>query len=178
MVLLVPQLDVGGKRAAGGDDWCGYKQRLVSEGQAHVALVVEGDTPVGWCEYVTPTELPGIFHRKEAEARSQLPDYRLTCFFVDRSHRGKGVATAALEGALELIAQSGGGVVESYPRDIAGKKYSASFLVNVTRGMFERAGFTYVNTLGKNNCIMRKVVGPIPIHRAPTPGERTTSDFG
>ncbi|MGI8949398.1 MAG: hypothetical protein ACR2FV_15780 [Ornithinimicrobium sp.] len=46
-----------------------------------------------------------------------LPDYRLTCFFVDRRCRRKGVATAALDGALALIAADGGGLVETYPRE-------------------------------------------------------------
>jgi ribosomal protein S18 acetylase RimI-like enzyme len=138
-----------------------YKQRLVGEGRAHAALVFDGQTAVGWCQYGTPEELPGIFHRKEVEsAGMSLPDYRLTCFFVDRRCRREGVATAALDGALRLIAAAGGGVVETYPRDTAGKKYSASFLYNVTRAMFEEAGFTYERPVGKNTCVMRMVIEP------------------
>ena len=126
-------------------------------------MVFDGDTAMGWCEYGTPDELPGIFHRKQVESVGPaLPDYRLTCFFVDRGHRRKGVATAALDGALKLIAAAGGGVVETYPRDTAGKKYSASFLYNVTRGMFEDAGFTFERSVGKNTCVMRRVVEPAP----------------
>ncbi len=106
------------KRECGGDDWRGYKGRLVREGRAHAALVFDGETAVGWCEYGTPEELPGIFHRKEVESAGvPLPDYRLTCFFVDRRCRRKGVATAALDGALALIAADGGGLVETYPRE-------------------------------------------------------------
>jgi hypothetical protein len=56
----------------------------------------------------------------------RLPDYRITCFFVDRRYRRKGVAAVALRGALDLIAQSGGGVVEAYPQDTESKKISAS----------------------------------------------------
>jgi GNAT superfamily N-acetyltransferase len=84
----------------------------------------------------------------------------LTCFFVDRRYRRKGVAAAALDGALKLIAAAGGGVVEAYPQDIAGKKVSASFLYNATRSMFARAGFTYERPKGKNHCVMRKVIEP------------------
>lgn len=149
------------RRENGAGDWRGYKERLVRAGEAHAALVFDGDTAVGWCEYGPPDELPGIFHRKQVEsAGAPLPDYRLTCFFVDRGHRRRGVATAALDGALELIAAAGGGVVETYPRDTAGKKYSASFLVNVTRSMFTDAGFTFERSVGKNTCVMRKVVEP------------------
>ncbi len=54
----------------------------------HAALVFDGDRTVAWCEYGTPEELPNIYHRKEYEqGLTRLPDYRLTCFFVDRSNR-------------------------------------------------------------------------------------------
>ena len=82
------------------------------------------------------------------------------CFFVDRNHRRSGVAGAALDGALDLIAQAGGGVVEAYPQDTRGKKTSASFLYNGTRSLFERAGFDYERPKGKSHCVMRKVVPP------------------
>ena len=72
------------------------KHRLVLEGRAHAALVFDGERAVGWLEYGTPAELPNIYHRKEYEAGlEQLPDYRLTCFFTDRSYRHRGVSTRA-----------------------------------------------------------------------------------
>jgi GNAT superfamily N-acetyltransferase len=116
---------------------------------------------VGWCEYGTPDELPNIYHRAEYEREQDLvPDYRLTCFFIDRNHRRRGVSAAALRGALDLIAQVGGGVVESYPRDTQGKRISASFLYNGTRSLFEKPGFEFVRNKGTYNCVMRTTVEP------------------
>jgi hypothetical protein len=136
-----------------------YKERLVRSGQAHAALVFDGDAAVGWCEYGTPYELPGIYHLKEyTEGLDVLPDYRLTCFFISTGYRRKGVAAAALDGAVQLIARAGGGVVEAYPHDTQGKKMTASFLYNGTRSMFEQAGFTYDRPKGKSNCVMRMTV--------------------
>src|SRR5712692_8194620 len=85
------------------------KERLVREGKAHAALVFDGDTAVAWCQYGSPEELPRIYHRKEYEATrtEDAPDYRVTCFFVDKDYRRKGVAAAALRGALDLIAKAG-----------------------------------------------------------------------
>ncbi len=118
----------------------GRKQRLVSEGRAHAALVFDGDAAVAWCQYGQPGELPDIYHRKEYEAGlGTPPDYRLTCVFVDRQHRGRGVADIAVRGALELIAQAGGGVVEAYPQDTGGQRVPASVLYNGTRRLFEQA---------------------------------------
>jgi GNAT superfamily N-acetyltransferase len=136
-----------------------FKERMVNEGRAHAALVFDDDLAVAWCEFGTPEELPQIYHRKEYEAGSeQRPDYRLTCFFVDKDYRRKGVSRVALDGALELIAEAGGGFVEAYPHDTQGKKVSASFLYNGTRSLFEEAGFQYDRPKGKSNCVMSLVV--------------------
>ena len=135
------------------------KEQRVREGRAHAALVFDGEVAVGWCEYGTPEELPNINHRKEYEqGLERLPDYRLTCFFVDRRYRRQGVSAVALSGALELIRQAGGGVVEAYPQDTAGKEITASFLYNGTRSLFEQAGFTYARPKGKNHCVMSRTV--------------------
>ncbi len=43
------------------------------------------------------------------------PDYRINCIIGDKRFRRDGLETVALQGALDLIAQVGGGVVEGYP---------------------------------------------------------------
>jgi hypothetical protein len=137
------------------------KERLVREGRDHAALVFDGEIAVAWCQYGSPDELPSIYHRKEYDAGlDAAPDYRLTCFFIDRDYRRKGVAAVALRGALDLIANAGGGVVEAYPQDTQGKKTSAAFLYNGTRSLFEKAGFTYERSKGKNHCVMTRTVSP------------------
>lgn len=137
------------------------KKRLVEEGATHAALVMDGDEAIAWAEYGTPDELPNIYHRKEYDAFTVTPpDYRITCFFVDKRHRRRGVSALALRGALDLIAAAGGGRVESYPRDTAGKKMSASFLYNGTRTLFEDAGFTYERIKGQHNSVMSIQVAP------------------
>ena len=122
-------------------------------------------------EYGSPDELPSIYHLKEYNAGlDKAPDYRLTCFFVDRDYRRKGVAAVALRGALDLIAEAGGGVVEAYPQDTLGKRTSGSFLYNGTRSLFEKAGFSYERPKGKNHCVMRRTISPTRTSSALTPG--------
>jgi len=142
------------------DDNRALKRRLVLEGRAHAALVFDGDEAVAWCEYGSPVELPNIYHRKQYEAAlDTLPDYRITCIFVDKRYRRKQLSAVALRGALDLISESGGGVVEGYPHDTGGTKVSV--LYNGTRTLFERAGFAYVRAKGPKNCVMRtKVASP------------------
>ena len=139
-----------------------FKQRLVTEGVAHAALVFDGDDAIAWCEYGSPVELPNIYHRKQYDAGETKPaPWRITLFFVDRDHRRSGVAREALDGALELIARAGGGEVVSFPNELVpGKRTSSSFLHNGTRAMFEKAGFTFERHIGKSKTVMRKTVPP------------------
>ncbi|WP_194397172.1 GNAT family N-acetyltransferase [Microbacterium atlanticum] len=139
-----------------------FKRRLVDEGVAHAALVFDGDAAIAWCEYGSPEELPRIYHRKQYDASETDPaPWRITCFFVDRDHRRSGVAREALDGALALIAQAGGGEVVSFPNELPqGKRTSSSFLHNGTRAMFEKAGFTFERHIGTSKTVMRKTVPP------------------
>ena len=126
-----------------------FKRQLVEEDRAHAALVFDGDVAVAWAEYGPVEELPNIHHRKEWEqGLVRMPDYRITCLFVDRRCRRKGIAAVAARGALALIAAAGGGLVESYPHDLPpGKKTSASFLYNATRSMYGGARLHRVTLL-------------------------------
>ena len=134
-----------------------YKERLVRANNAHAALVYDGADVVGWCQFGPPAELPGRMggFRKLGVA---APNWRITCFFVDRDRRKKGVAEAGLAGALRLIAARGGGTVDGYPIATRGKPYSSSFLFSGTESMFADAGFHPLGALGTSKMVMRKVV--------------------
>ena len=144
-----------------GTDHRAQKERRVRDGQAHAALVFDGDLCVGWCQFGAPDELPRIkFARAYREASANPPNWRITCFFVDKSYRQKGVAAAALKGALREIAKLGGGKVESSPEVVDGRRVSNSFLYNATLATFEKEGFVRTRQLGKNNWLVTKTVRP------------------
>jgi GNAT superfamily N-acetyltransferase len=135
------------------------KEQRVRAGTAHATLVFDGPVCVGWCQFGSPDELPRIKHLRIYDAGAGTPpQWRITCFFVDKRYRGAGVSAAGLAGALEEISRLGGGVVESYPEDVAGRSVSASFLYNSRLSMFERQGFKRVRRIGKNHWVVAKVV--------------------
>ena len=149
---------MAGEKTYDADANRALKQRLVEEGRAHAALVMDGDEAVAWAQFGSPLELPNIYHRKEYDlAGDPEPDYRITCIFVDKRHRRRGVTETALRGVLELVREAGGGVVEGYPHDTTdGRKVSV--LYDSTRALYERLGFTYVRAKGLRNCVMRTEV--------------------
>jgi len=134
-----------------------YKERLVRANRAHAALVYDGADVVGWCQFGPPAELPGRMggFRKLGAVP---PDWRITCFFVDRDRRKQGIAEAALAGAIRIIAAKGGGSVDGYPIATRGKPYSSSFLFGGTESMFAELGFRPLGALGTSKLVMRKVV--------------------
>lgn len=135
------------------------KRALVEDGTAHAALVMLDDEAIAWAEFGTPDELPNIHHRKQYDAEADVvPDYRVTCIFVDRRFRRSGYARIALDGALDLIAGAGGGIVEGYPHEVGAKRMSSSFVYNGTRTMYEAAGFAFVRPKGLRNTVMRRTV--------------------
>ena len=133
------------------------KQKLVRAARSHAALVYEGADVVGWCQFGPPADLParlGGFRKLGAA----MPDWRVTCFFVDRDHRKQGVAGTALTGALRMIAAAGGGTVDAYPVATGDAPYSGSFLWSGTESMFATAGFKPLGALGARKLVMRKHV--------------------
>jgi hypothetical protein len=140
------------------------KEELVRAGRAHAALVFDGPDAVGWCQFGPTAELPNVRSRKAyEEGLRELPDWRITCFFIDRGRRGEGVATFALREAVREIGRLGGGTVEAYPEDYEGRRISSSFLCSGTLGMFEKAGFEKTRKIAMHRWV---VVRRIPRARA------------
>lgn len=149
----------GGGKDATADRNRERKLARVEAGTTHAALVFSGDECLGWCQYGAPAELPRIKSRAAYEkGLQQPPDWRIACNFVGRGHRRQGVATAALAGALELIAAAGGGIVEGYPEAAAG--VPAGFLFNGALSTYERLGFERDRQIGKHRWVVRKLVQP------------------
>jgi GNAT superfamily N-acetyltransferase len=139
------------------------KERRVLEGRAHAALVFdESGAAQGWCQYGSPEELPGIKHRREYDKDAPpRPDWRITCVFVDKKHRGQGIARSAVEGALDQIAAAGGGLVEAISEVTAGREAPGRFLFSATVELFEDCGFARGRPVGKHAWIVSKQVSPV-----------------
>ena len=124
--------------------------RLRPDGLAH-----------GWAQYGTLEELPSIGHRRRYDQDPPpRPDWRITCIVVDKRHRGKGIARAALQGALDLIARTGGGRVEAISEVTSGRTAQSRFLGCGTVELFEQFGFGRVRQVGKHAWIVTRVLDP------------------
>ncbi len=135
------------------------KRARVGAGTAHAALVFEGDVCVGWCQFGAPDEVPRIKSRAAYEkGRTTSPDWRVACCYVGKGHRRQGAATAALAGAIDLIARLGGGTVEGYPEDAT--SVPAGFLYNGALSTYEKLDFSRDRKIGKHRWVVTTTVEP------------------
>ena len=145
------------------------KEERVRTDRAHAAMVIDAEGRAqGWCQYGDPDELSNIKHkRKYDQDPPPLPDWRITCIFVDRKHRGRGIARVALEGALDQISKRGGGLVEAIPEVTAGRDAQGRFLFSATVELFEEHGFEKIRQVGKHAWIVSRDVDPTSDRRVP-----------
>ena len=135
------------------------KRERVRSDRTHAALVFDGDDCLGWCQFGSPDEVPLVKSRRRYEADLQtLPDWRITCFFTGRGQRGRGVAHAALGGALADIARRGGGTVEGYPEETDDRSVSGSFLHTGPMPAFESHGFHRTRQISPHRWVVTLVV--------------------
>lgn len=138
------------------------KEERTREDRTHAALVFEGDACVGWCQFGSPDELPEIkSKRRYVAGLVTLPDWRITCFFTGKGHRGQGVASAALGGALDQIARRGGGTVEGYPEETDDRSVSGSYLHTGPIAAFENHGFTRTRAISPHRWVVTRTIAPI-----------------
>jgi GNAT superfamily N-acetyltransferase len=133
------------------------KQAHVRAGTVHQVLVYDGDDAIGWCQYGSPAEVatiknPGAYDKELVE----LPDWRIGCIFTGKGHRNKGVARAAVAGALEAIRAAGGGVVEAYPEQVEGRpEQRGAYFHTGPETLYEDFGFTRDRRIAKWRWVMR-----------------------
>jgi GNAT superfamily N-acetyltransferase len=137
------------------------KEELVRAGGAHAALVFDDrGLAQGWCQYGSPDELDLRHAREYRKDPPPAARWRVTCIFVDKRHRGEGIARAALAGALAQIAVAGGGLVEAVSETTSGREAQGRFLFSATVELFEELGFSRGRQVGKHAWIVSRTVRP------------------
>jgi len=79
------------------------------------------------------------------------PVWSIVCFVVARAARGRGVAGALLDAAVDYAREHGATLVEAYPVETDGARVPAAQAFKGTLGMFERAGFEVVERRRANS---------------------------
>lgn len=128
------------------------KKRLMMaliDGGTPAGIVAELDgKTIGWCS-VAPRETYRRLSKQQDDAETGV--WSIVCFYVPRSLRGGGLASALLDAAIEHAFAKGARVVEAYPVDQAAPSYRFMGF----RDMFIARGFSETGMAGSRRHVMR-----------------------
>lgn len=163
-----------GPRGACGGCWCmlwrvpardwdrrkGERNRaamreLVRRGPPPGVLALDGERAVGWCAVAPRAEYPRLATSRVMRAIDDRPVWSVSCLFVAREYRRRGVSVALLRGAAEFARASGATLVEGYPVVPATGAMPDAFAWTGTLHAFEAAGFAVVHRWKSTRPIVR-----------------------
>ena len=133
---------------------------LVRRGSAPGLIAYDGDTPVGWCALAPREEYAGLVRSRIAKPIDDKPVWSVTCFYVARTHRRRGVTVALLAAAAKHVAALGGRILEGYPTEGTTGAWADVTAFHGTVAAFAKAGFAEVARPSKTRAVMRRTVRP------------------
>lgn len=130
-------------------------RKIVATGPPPGLLAYAGDEPVGWCAAEPRENYGGLARSRVFAPVDDRPAWAVTCFFVAKGWRRRGVTVALLRAAVEHVRAQGGRIIEGCPVDTDGKKYTDTFAYVGAAEAFRRAGFREVARRSPTRPVMR-----------------------
>jgi GNAT superfamily N-acetyltransferase len=163
--------DLFGKHGACNGCWCmywrlgsGYHrerelnkrdfQRRVDDGPPPGLLAFDGGLAVGWCQLTPRGELSWLNASRLFKPIDAVPVWALSCFYVRRAARSRGISEALIAAAVKTARRAGAPALEAYPVDTAVRGRTQNVFTGTVKS-FERAGFTVVERRSPDRPIMR-----------------------
>lgn len=132
-------------------------RRLVTQGPPPGILAYDGSRAVGWCAIAPREATPRIAASRVAKPIDDRPAWAITCFYIDREYRRRGVMAALVKAATEHARKAGARLVEAYPLEEVGSQAWGSAFVGVA-SCFADAGFQEAARRTPNRPLMRKAL--------------------
>ncbi len=115
--------------------------------------------PVGWIAVEPRKAYPKLAHSRILKPVDDQEVWSVTCFFVEKKHRRKGLTVELLKAATDYVKDQGGKIVEGYPVDTDGKSGQPdAFIYTGTASAFEQAGFKEVARNSPTRPIFRYLI--------------------
>jgi GNAT superfamily N-acetyltransferase len=166
-----------GERGACGGCWCmawrlsasefdenkGEKNRtifcsIVKKGTEPGVLAYAGGEPVGWCAVGPREDYPRLERSKVWARLDDQPVWSITCLFVKKPFRNRGLSAQLIEAAAKLAKKQGVKIVEGYPQELKGKRLPDAFVWTGLSSAFLKAGFQEVARRSDKKPMMRKTL--------------------
>lgn len=168
-----------GERGACGGCWCMWwraapknfeknkgagnkrsmKKRIVT-GQVPGIIAYSNGEPVGWCSVAPREEFPSLARSRILAPVDDKKVWSVTCLFIRREYRRRGISVRLLDAAASYVAGRGGRTVEGYPVDPKTNREPDAFMSHGLSSAFIRAKYREVARRSQKRPIMRRTVRP------------------
>jgi GNAT superfamily N-acetyltransferase len=116
-----------------------------------------GRDPIGWVALAPREKYLHLEHSRTLKRIDDEPVWSVTCFFIAKPYRGKGVMLALLQAAVDYAGKHGARIVEAYPSEVVGELTGYAGFTGI-ESVFRRAGFVKVKQVSRGQAIVRYAV--------------------
>ena len=130
-------------------------KKLIVSGDRPGILAYAGKEPIGWCAVAPREEYIALERSRVLKPIDEKPVWSISCLFIKKPYRRKGVSAQLLRAAVDFAAKQGARIVEGYPIEPSMEKMPDPFLWHGIPSSFKAAGFKEVLRRSKSRPIMR-----------------------
>jgi GNAT superfamily N-acetyltransferase len=163
-----------GERGACGGCWCMFwrlprkefesqkgegnrkaMKAIVQSGKIPGILAFSEGRPVAWCSVAPRADFPALARSRVLKPVDEQPVWSISCFFVEKKFRRKGLSFQMIKAAVDFVKKKGGSVVEAYPVEPKKAKMADAFAWTGLASSFIKAGFKECARRSETRPIMR-----------------------
>jgi GNAT superfamily N-acetyltransferase len=134
-------------------------QTLVKAGASPGLLAYADGQAVGWCAVAPRKEYPRLAASRVLKPVDDQPVWSVTCFFIARAWRRRGITRHLLEAAAEFARQQGARLLEGYPVEPK-RDQPDVFVYTGLASAFRKAGFKEMARRSPSRPIFRRELKP------------------
>ena len=134
-----------------------FKQ-IIEQGPPPGLVAMDGEVAVGWCQVTPRSAIPFIERKRFLAGVDGQDAWSISCFYIRRGYRRRGVSAALIEAAIAMAAEAGAGALEAYPIDNDTPGATSNAFTGIA-STFRRAGFREVARRSAARPVMRRVLG-------------------
>jgi GNAT superfamily N-acetyltransferase len=139
-------------RTRAPDDNRDALHEAVAAGPPLGLVALAGSTAVGWCQVTAREALPALDRPWRLRRVDDVPVWCISCFYVRKGWRRRGVMTRLTEAAVDFARRGGAPAVEVYPLDAEVSPSATSMGYAST---FQELGFSEIARRSPERPIMR-----------------------
>jgi GNAT superfamily N-acetyltransferase len=116
-------------------------QKLVRKDEPIGIIAFVGEEPAGWCAVAPREKFIRLQNSRVLKPIDDKPVWSVSCFFIAKPHRRKGLSVKLLKATLTYAKKEGAKIVEAYPVEPKDNKVPDVFAWTGILSSFMSAGF-------------------------------------